>query len=167
MKNWKQYIMMLVIAAICSGITYASVMYRIKKIAMIDAVSLFNEFKMKKELENDFKGLLRAYSQKVDSVNKVIKLIDPKASKEQISDLYRAYDFYKSKYESEFTASNQTVNEQVWKRLNPLLEEFGKAKGYNLILGANGMGTILYNDSYYDITKEVTEYVNSKYDNEK
>ena len=159
--------MMLAIGVVCSWLTYACVMHRIKKIAMIDAVTLFNEFKMKKELENDFKGLLQMYQQKVDSVGKVIKLIDPKASKEQLNELYRAYDFYKSKYESEYSASNQTVNEQVWKRLNPILEEYGKAKGYNLILGANGMGTVLYNDSYYDITKEVIAYVNSKYDNEK
>lgn len=168
MKNLRLYGIMLGMVIMASLITYYAMIQKVKKIAMVDAVSLFNEFKMKKDLEKDYKNILFVFSTKVDSVERIIKLLDPKTKdNQQMAELYRAYDYYKAQYESEYSRSNQTINEQVWKRLNPLLEEYGKLKKYNIILGANGMGTVLYNDSYYDITKEVVEFVNHKYDNGK
>jgi outer membrane protein len=85
----------------------------------------------------------------------------PRAELEQ---LYKTFCQAKATFEQEYQESNQSINEQVWKRLNPLIDEYGKAKGFRLIIGANGMGSVLYNDEYYDQTKELTDFVNKKYE---
>ena len=42
-----------------------------------------------------------------------------------------------------------------------MIDDYGKEGGYRLIIGANGMGSVLYNDDYYDCTKEVVDFVAS------
>ncbi len=147
-----------------AAISYGVVEHRIKKIAMVDAVKLFNAYKMKADLEHDAKGVLNLISGKVDSLEKEIKLVELSKDEGKKKELMQYYGFYRSKYEDEYKKSNQIINEEVWKRLNPLLDEYGKQHKYNLIMGANGMGSILYNDSFYDITQEIINYVNNKYE---
>lgn len=130
---------------------------------MVDAVKLFNDFKMKKELETDSKKVLEIISKKIDSVENEIKLIGLNDGEKKRM-LIQHYNFYRNKYDEEYKQSNQTINEEVWKRLNPLLDEYGKKNNFNLIIGANGMGSVLYNDDYYNITESVINYVNNKYD---
>lgn len=137
-----------------------------KKIAVIDAVKLFNSYKMKMELETRAAGGLRYLGNQADSLQKELeaksKIKDvPRAELEQ---LYKVFAQAKSTFEQEYQSSNQSINEQVWKRLNPLIDEYGKSNNYRLIIGANGMGSVLYNDEYYDQTKEVIDFVNKKYE---
>ena len=41
--------------------------------------------------------------------------------------------------------------------------EFNKDKGYQIIYSNTGSDNILFADDKYDITKEVTEFLNKKY----
>lgn len=137
---------------------------RMKKIAMVDAVKLFNSYTMKSDLEQDAKKVLTLIGSKVDSLEKEIKLVEIAKDEHKAKELVQYYNFYRAKYEDEYKKSNQIINEEVWKRLNPLLDQYGKSHHYNLIIGANGMGSILYNDDYYDITNDLVNYVNKKYE---
>lgn len=47
----------------------------------------------------------------------------------------------------------------VYRDLNLLLEEFGKANGYNLIWGATPSGSVVYADQYVDLTGAVLEFM--------
>lgn len=137
-----------------------------KKIAVVDAVKLFNSYKMKIELEGKAAGGLRYLGSQADSLQKELeaksKIKDvPKA---ELEGLYKTYMQARGLLEREYEQSNQSINEQVWKRLNPLIDEYGKKEGLRLIIGANGMGSVLYNDDYYDRTKELTDFVNKKYE---
>lgn len=137
-----------------------------KKIAVVDAVKLFNDYKMKQELEARSAGRLKYIAHVADSMKSEL------AAKSKIKDvpradleaLYKAFSQAQATLEQEYQQSNQSINEQVWKRLNPLIDEYGKSGGFRLIIGANGMGSVLYNDDYYDQTKELTEFVNKKYE---
>jgi outer membrane protein len=137
-----------------------------KKIAVVDAIKLFNSYKMKMELEAKAAGSLRYLGNQADSLQKELegksKVKDvPKA---ELEGLYKTYMQARGLLEREYEQSNQSINEQVWKRLNPLIDEYGKKEGLRLIIGANGMGNVLYNDDYYDQTKEVIDFANKKYE---
>lgn len=137
-----------------------------KKIAVVDAVKLFNAYKMKTEMEARDAGRLKYLAGQADSLKKelIVKSKVKDMPKAELEELYKTFSQANANLEQEYQQSNQAINEQVWKRLNPLIDDYGKAHGFRLIIGANGMGSVLYNDDYYDKTKELTEFVNKKYE---
>lgn len=138
---------------------------QMKKIAVADAVRLFNNYNMKKELESKDEPLLKFLNSRLDSLDAVIKNTSTSAaSDEKQAQLYTSYKETQSLLEESYRRSNQAINEQVWTRLNPLIEEYGKKYGYRLIVGANGMGSVLYHDGYYDVTEDLIKFVNNKYE---
>lgn len=137
-----------------------------KKIAVVDAIKLFNSFKMKQELEAKSADALKYLGHQADSLKSDLaaksKIKDfPRAELEK---LYVQFRNAQGQLEQTYQETNQSINEEVWKRLNPLVDDFGKEGGYRLVIGANGMGSVLYNDDYYDRTKELIDYVNKKYE---
>ena len=137
-----------------------------KKIAMVDAVQLFNNFKMKQELEAQANGYLEQINKQTDSLKKAFtaERKSPEATKEKTEALYEALQKAQLHFRQVFQQSNQSINEQVWKRLNPLIDEYGKQHNLRLIIGANGMGSVLYYDDFYDQTKELTDFINRRYE---
>ena len=47
--------------------------------------------------------------------------------------------------------------------MSQYIVEFGKQNDYDLILGADGNGTVMYAKEMLDISKNVTVYINNKY----
>ena len=150
--------------SLATGITvYWLVGRQQKKIAVVDAVKLFDKYDMKRELEGRAKMRLQTISKQSDSIGNKLQMARATRNEEDIKTLTYAYNYIKESLESEYKQSNQDINEAVWKRLNPAIDEYGKKKGLHLIIGANGMGSVLYNDDYYDLTEDVTKFVNKKY----
>lgn len=155
-----------VISAAFSGIVMYTDMRRQKKIAVVDAVRLFNGFSMKKDMEKGFELKLKSMATRVDSIAKILKSTDvPKDTNTQRG-LYRGYLIAKQELDGEYAETNKYINEMVWKRLNTLIDEYGKNQDLDVIIGANGMGSILYNNNYYDKTDDMIRYANNKYNDE-
>ncbi len=135
-----------------------------KKIGVVDAVRLFDKFNMKTEMEAKAKVKLQLLNGQVDSIGNQLNLAKATQDEAATKKLAYAYDYIRSELDKEYTRSNREINEQVWKRLNPAVEAFGKQEKLHVIIGANGMGSVLYNDDYYDLTDKLIEYVNKKYE---
>lgn len=135
-----------------------------KKVAVIDAIKLFDEFNMKKELEEIAKKQLQTESRQLDSITNQLQ-IARRLNNNNDSLKLLAYECnrIKAKLDNDYAQSNSEINTQVWKRLNPLLDEYGKKKNLHLIIGANGMGSVLYTDSYFDLTNDAIPYINKRY----
>src|SRR5579872_4109613 len=132
-----------------------------KRIAVVDAVKLFDGYNMKNELEELAKRQLQAESKQIDSIGNALEMAKGMHTDEEgIKRLSYSYDYMKAKLQKDYEQSNHDINEKVWKRLNPLLQDYGKKKHLHLIIGANGMSSVLYNDDYFDLTNEVIKYVN-------
>jgi outer membrane protein len=153
----------IVISAITGYVVYHTTEGMHKKIAVADAVLLFNSYDMKKEMEGKEKMHLQVMGAQVDSVSNQLRMAQAMKNEAETKRLAEGYNYLKARLQNEYTQGNQDINEQVWKRLNPILEEYGKKKHYHLIIGANGMGTVLYNDEYFDITKDLIKYANKRY----
>lgn len=135
-----------------------------KKMVVVDAVKLFDQFNLKKELEAKAKVKLETMGKQVDSFENKLKMAKATKDEEELKKLAYSYEYMKQQLESEYKQSNLDINDQVWKRLNPLVYDFGKNKGLHLIIGANGMGNVLYDDEYYDVTNDLIKYVNKRYE---
>jgi Skp family chaperone for outer membrane proteins len=164
MKEIRILLICLLMCACTGAITYVLLKRQSKKMAVADAVKLFDQFNMKKEMEAAAKMRLDRLNGQADSVNSQLQVARAAHDEDAIKRLTYAYSYFRSEFDREYTQSNRDINEQVWKRLNPSVEEFGKGKALHVIIGANGMGSVLYNDDYYDVTDELINYVNSRYE---
>ena len=73
--SMRQLLLSLTTILVSVAISYFIIEHRIKKIAMVDAVKLFNEYKMKADLEHDAKKVLNLIGGRVDSLEKEIKFL--------------------------------------------------------------------------------------------
>jgi len=165
-SEWK----LMLFCVIACGLTAVAVI-RItgrneRKVAVVDAVRLFNEYKMKLELEAKADGRLRYLGRQMDSLKQEAagRSKMPAVPKADLESLYRAAEDAEARLGEEYRQSNELINEQVWRRLNPQIDEYGRKHGLRLIIGANGMGSVLYHDDFYDHTNDLINYVNHRYE---
>lgn len=126
-------------------------------IAYVDIGRMLDGYKFKKDMENESSKNLYQIKNTVDSLKMVQKMGLNPIVDSQILYAERAFDQY-------YSYSNQEMTKKVWERLNPQLEEFGKQYNYELIIGANGAGTILYGSKHNDVTAEAISFINNKYE---
>ncbi len=159
---------MLIISFLMCALTGTSIYLLLKndnkKIGVVDAVRLFDQYNMKKELEDKAKVKLQLMGKQMDSVENLLNMAKAVKNEEEIKKMSYAYSYVRGSVENEYKQSNKEINEQVWKRLNSAIDAYGKSKGLHLIIGANGMGSVLFNDDYYDLTSEAIKFVNNKYE---
>jgi outer membrane protein len=72
-----------------------------------------------------------------------------------------------AKLSQELMDVQQKVSEELRDSINAFLKEYNKDKKYELILSNTSSDNILLSNDIYDITKEVTEALNSRYSNKK
>jgi len=134
------------------------------KIVVIDIMRTVNEFEMKKDLEQRVAAKLGVISQGIDSIAAVkTAMQNGNASQSDLAIVSANLDTLTNQGQRAYLISNQRINEQVWQRLNSLLTEYGERHGYKLVIGANGMGTVLYNEKAIDKTDELIAFINSRY----
>lgn len=129
----------------------------------VDTITLYNNFQLTKKMQSESQPLIADLKSTLDSLSYIYsnnkELQGRKDVEEQIIKAEREYVAISEK-------SNQEINEIVWNRLNPLINAFGKKHDYNIIVGANGMGNVLYGKTSFDITNQVLEYCNKEYRDE-
>ena len=69
--------------------------------------------------------------------------------------------------QSELMSENEKNNLQLRDSINAFLKEYNKGKKYDLILSNTGFDNLLYADSAYNITQEILEGLNARYDSPK
>lgn len=129
-----------------------------RKIVYADAIRLFNGYQFKTDMENAGKGTLIRLKNELDSVEMVFKTSAQNPALQQLmaekqQSLTMSYD-----------AINKEINQKVWERLNPLIHQFGEDRHIDLMIGANGMGTVLYASQARDITDDLIKYANQHYE---
>lgn len=127
------------------------------KIVYVDIGKMLEGYKFKKDLENESTQNLYKIKNTVDSLKMVKKMGNNPIIDSQILYAERAFEQY-------YSYSNQEMTKKIWERLNPLLEQYGKEKKIELLIGANGAGTLLYGDTQRDKTTEVIQYINQHYE---
>ena len=67
-------------------------------------------------------------------------------------------------YNEQYQQKSQEYTNQLWEQINQYVLEFGKEHKFDYIHGANGDGGLMYGSEREDLTKEIIEYVNKKYE---
>ncbi|MBI4646914.1 MAG: OmpH family outer membrane protein [Bacteroidia bacterium] len=143
--------------------------------AYINNTRVFEEFHYKKELEKKFDAIRNTRKNLLDSLALRTELMSEKIkSKKQVSEeLYLEFENMKKEYylkKQQFDEDNNTLlnkyDNEIWMQLNQYIKEYGDLNNYKYIFGTAGLGTLMYAKESEDITDEVIEFVNKKYEGE-
>lgn len=136
------------------------------KTMFIKSEVLFNEFKLTKELKSKFENIASSRKNILDSLLLDLKYSysDKSLSKEKYLLKEKYYLNRKNLFESQNQELTENYDHQIWARINQYVQEFGEREKFEYILGAKDDGTLLFAKEKNDITKEVIEFINRKYD---
>jgi outer membrane protein len=154
-KNIKNWLFGIALIAIIAFLIYDKCV--VKKIVFVDTIALVEQYNMKQEMTGK---LQRAFDLKKGNYDSLMTILLLDSNNVVIK---RALFDIQQELEEINTRSSE-INTHVWQSINPLLAKFGEQHNYNIIIGANGMGTVLYGQTHIDITQEVLAYINNEYE---
>ncbi len=146
-----------------------------ENIVYADANRLFNEYKGTASLKKEFETKRKSMQANVDSLmqewQNELKVYEKertsmsenelKLKEEILSNKQNNISNYQQAIQKQIAEEDQKMTQSVFNEINAVVKEYGKKKGYDLILGANGSGNILYADEdAVDITDEILEELN-------
>lgn len=137
----------------------------------VDNRILFEKFLGKKELEVRLNKLANNQKAQLDSLrlNLLATRNQYAATKnKELQELLGNQEFRFRQLEQEFTSyyeeESQKYTQDVWVQINQYVLEFGKEKDYDFIYGASGDGGLMYANDEYNLTDEVLNYINLRYE---
>jgi len=128
-------------------------------VVYVDSIKLFNAYQFKKDMYNRIE---QSYGSKMGFVDS----LEQHAVAGQLNpDQLRSFEIDRDELSHAIATSKNETDRAIWERLNQVIKKFGDQDKYELIIGANGMGTVLYGQADKDITDAVINYANKEYEN--
>jgi outer membrane protein len=120
---------------------------------------VFEGFKGKKELEQKLTRLRAENTRYLDSLSLLVKNNPSESVKSAFMQTQQQLMLKEQQVSAAYT-------EDLWKRINEYVLAYGKENKYDFIYGASGEGNLMYADESKNISLEVIEYMNKKYESE-
>jgi len=143
---------------------------KIKQVYIING-ELHKEFDYQKELNEEYLAYKKDKDLEVEKMVSTFKekedLLKRKENTDsEINDYHISYDRIQNvqkHIDEELVNLNNKYNLKIWDKLNTYIKEFGRENNYSIIFGTSGNGNIMYAEEGIDVTKELIEYCNRKY----
>ncbi len=142
-----------------------------KKTGYVDATMVFQDFKMKKQLEQEYMSIESQRKNELDSIAIGLKLLGSKIEQNGSPELKSNYKMHERNYyqkQEEYAEINQLLmnkyNAQIWQRINQYAKEFGTQHNYAYIFGLTGEPALLHAKESENITPSFLQFINDKYD---
>lgn len=170
----KQVILFLIglIVAIGAGVGIAFLIFPKTKMAYIDTQEVYGSFTLKKELEARLVNGEKDKKNMLDSMMIYLQVLSKSLDAEKKPDEAKAEKFEllkqqyvqkKQAFEEENNSLAQQYTNQVWQQLNQYIKDYGDKHDYKFILGTKGDGNVMYAQENDNITANVIQYVNERY----
>jgi outer membrane protein len=143
------------------------------KTAYVNTEVLYNDFILKKELEQKLKTNQDSKNAILDSLGQELQILSEELEVKRIKEgekvnrfnvFRRNYMIKKEEFEKQNEELSAKYSEQIWKQLNQFIKEYGDKNSYDYIYGVHGQGNLMYANESENITSQLKEYVNSKYE---
>jgi outer membrane protein len=141
------------------------------KTAYIDIKKVFNEFALKKELEDKYAITAKHRAAILDSLSTNLKLLSAGARAERKNEELimqferKREEFLKARdrFDEDNAALSRKYDAQILEQMTQYVSDFGKKHGYKYIFGAEGNGTLMYAETTENISEEIIRFINNKY----
>lgn len=166
-----------VIAIILSGICAYFVFNQGSEIAYVDINKLMDGYKRTEKVRADFEKKAKTLNANVDSLisdwQNELKIYEKERSsmskkelelkQELLGNKQQQIGNYQEAIQKQIQEEDQKATQTVINDINDFVKEYGKNKGYYMILGASGTGNIMYANDPADLTEEVLEGLNKDF----
>ena len=154
----KKNLPLIVLSTILLGVIIYLFTDRGEKIVYIDTIKLLNEFKYKKDLEQNYEKALISSKNHYDSIAVLAKM---QPGNDTLQYLLKEEE---QRFSGVYGQIKENITQKSWERLDPLIKQFGAEHKFKILIGANGMGTVLYGSEDNDQTQRLIDFVNKEYD---
>lgn len=152
-----------------------------QKIAFVDVEQLMKGYDETKAMEADLKAkqdklkfsldsLALGFQQRVQDYERKMGSMSPQ-SRQQIEQKLRQEQQQIQGQQQQASQMLQQISQESFealsKKVDSFVEIYAKDKGYKMILGTNGKGTVMYGDEKLDVTEQVLEKLNEAYKTKK
>lgn len=157
------YIYYIIIVLALAAFIYYEVSTK-TKLAFVDTQAVYDQFLLKKEFEKQYKGLVNMHKKYLDSLLFDYQLAEKQNAQVAVLDLKKEnYLQKKQEMESVEEEMNTKLSNQTWTQINQYIKDYGVKNNYDFIFGASGNGNIMYASESKNITNDVIEFINNRY----
>lgn len=172
----KIVLMIATAAVIISGFSlYNST--RSPKVAYIRSADMIYAYEGMKEAQKIFQDKMQAWQSNLDTLRLELQrnvnsytqelgrlsVHDKTERQELLNRQQQNYNQYTKAINEKSKDEEQKMTEGVLNQVNSFVEEYSKAKGYDLVIGTTNAGNLLYAREYMDITDDVLKALNENY----
>lgn len=128
---------------------------RSEEAAFILNKRVFEEFRAQQDLGKKLDQLKENNQRELDSLAAVAQ---------EHEHVREVYEQTKSRYALAEQALSEQYTADLWQQINRYVAEFGEQHGYAFIFGATGDGNLMYGGEARDVTDQIIEYINHRYE---
>ena len=132
-----------------------------EKIVYVDNNTLFEEFRMTKEMRKIGEKEFNIKKATIDTLYLEIQRED--LSKETKESMMQEFISKREEFDQFNQSFAMTQSDKIWSRIASYSKEFSKENNYKIIVGSNDKRSVLFADESIDITKQLLAYINKKY----
>ncbi len=133
----------------------------VNSIVYANSEALFSEFRMTHELKVAGEKELRIKNSQIDSLQNLLRLTADESSKSALIEILINKRQEVDEFHNQFIQSN---SQKIWLRIAAYSNDYATLKGYELILNSNNNQTVLAGNKNKDVTKELLNFINKKYE---
>ncbi len=144
----------------------------------VDVNKLLDGYKRTNLVKAEFDTKAKTMKANVDSLlsdwQKELKLYEKERStmskkelelkQELLGNKQQQINNYQQAVQKQLQEEDKKVTQTVINDINDFVKEYGKKKGYKVIFGATGNGTIMYGEASADLTDQVLEELNAEFE---
>jgi len=147
------------------------------KIAYINVEDLMKEYEGTKALEETLKEKQDAMAKELDSLSAPFQTkvqeyyqnaqkmsAQKRAETEQgLQQEQQMLQLKQQQASQSLQQENQVLSEAITKKVDSFVTDYAKLKGFNLVLGTSGNGTVMYGDETLNITNDILVILNEDF----
>jgi outer membrane protein len=121
-------------------------------------------------MKGNIDSLITGWQKELQAYEKERASMTPKElelKQELLSNKQQQINGYQEAIQKQIQEEDKKVTQTVINDINDYVKEYGKNKGYKIIFGASGGGSIMYAAESSDLTEKVLKGLNAEYDNKK
>ncbi|MNK30914.1 Outer membrane protein (OmpH-like) [compost metagenome] len=165
LKDKKNILLFIIYPILFFGIIiYNALSKNCSEIVFVDNIQVFERFQMSIDMKKIGENELNLRKKTVDSL---YKLLNNPAYTQVKDNIMKEFIFEKENLENFTGKFAEEESLKIWTRINAYTKEFSNEKGYKIVLGKQANENILYGSVEKDISNELIEYMNNKYEGNK
>lgn len=171
MRRILSIIFLLSLAASCTHEKKADVSL---KVAVVQVPKLYSEFQYHKEIKKEMQQKAERLNSQKDSIKFLYVTFKEKLNQKEavslddekrLESLRITYNDLLNQVQQKLQKESEEYDHQIASQLNDYIKAFAEEKGYDIVYG-HYESNILYAKDHYDVTDQLIEYVNHKYQND-